>query len=209
MLTEYQVVLLMEFSSAVAGGLFLGSITATLVSFTLTLFSRKDGDRRSGQSEIIIGISGGTLACVALAIVATVISVVVFPLGFKEVREMPIWYFNLTLVMLLVVAAMGVVMCQRRWAWLESMSAKSRLVWRWIAVVAGSVLGGVATVFSGFGGYFVVQSNAGPIRAALIGAFAGGTAAFCLATALFCREGGTKGEGGKGSEKAPVKTGME
>jgi hypothetical protein len=52
-------------------------------------------------------------------------------------------------------------------------SVRGTLAWS----TAGALVGGLAWVWTGFDGYFIRQSNAGPIRSAIFGAVVGGLVA--------------------------------
>ena len=70
---------------------------------------------------------------------------------------------------------------QSDWARSKSIVVKNRVTWCLLPALAGFILGGIAGVGGGFEGYFVVQSNSGPIEYALCGALFVATLAFLSA----------------------------
>jgi hypothetical protein len=121
----------------------------------------------AGFQAIVPSAFAGALAAGAVAIGIASLC----PPGSKGGFETPNWIVPLSLLAVSVCAATAAMQTVPR----RKAQIKDRFFWLGTTAwtIAGTLFGGVAGVGEGFDGYFVRQSNAGPIGPAIAGAVIG------------------------------------
>jgi len=167
MLTETEVNIIEWLSSAVWFGLLGGLVGLFIGAFILAL-------RAHRIFRFMLSVIRALLPSVGIAIFASIL-VSTFQMalcrpGSKAGWEAPDWSFGIQAIAILIVSIWASFLTPRL---LPKMSPVSAILGM---VLLGAVLGAVANLYTAFDGYFVLESNARPIRQAIAGFVAGGIA---------------------------------
>lgn len=177
MLTEQQVEFIERLSGGAWFGVVMGAVCGLLVTAAMLI---KQGRRRSGIEGFVGLLYGVVPGAMAAAIMAILVAAIAVPLernycepGPKGGYVIPDGLASLILVVSMFVCLFAAGIAARlaipdvgtkQQPWSEVRG--SAITWS----ALGALIGAIAGIGRGFDGYFVVQSNAGPICCAIAGA---------------------------------------
>jgi len=165
MLTETQTELIAFLSLAVWGGIVWGGLAGVLVGALIRVM------RTHRFWSFFVGALCAALPAAAIAVAVSLVfalfQIVVCKPGYKWGWDVPVWLLSIEMVAVLAAGVVGAVLAQRP----HRAASRRRIL---IAVLLGAVVGALALVGPGFEGYYVLQSNAGPIGYAATGFVIGG-----------------------------------
>ena len=166
MLTDTQIDILMMLSwgiwFGVVGGALAGALAGALIRPIRThrFFSFLPGAFCSALPAAAIAV--------AVSFVAVLIQMVLCKPGHKSGWDIPVWAMSVQAVFIFVAGVVGAFLAHRQ----SRVPLRRRGIIVWTLV--GAFLGALAYLGTSFDGYYVLQSNARPIRHAIIGFLVGG-----------------------------------
>jgi hypothetical protein len=168
MLSDSQVEIVTFLSWAVWLGLIGGGLAGVLAGALI---------RPIRTHHVLSFLPGMFLAAApsAAAAVAASFAIAIFQMllcrpGHKAGWDVPIWSVSIQAIVIFAVGIAGAVLAQRP----RRITPSRRSIF--ISVLLGAVVGAVAALGTAFDGYFVLQSNARPIRQGITGFLVGGLA---------------------------------
>lgn len=171
MLTEQQLDFIFQVSSGTHGGLVLGAVCGLLVTAAMLIKDRKT------PAALLDGIVPGAIAGAISAAVFSCVSALIQATycepgpkgGYSLTDRVALLVFaGFSLVTLSAAAIAARLAIARGDASKRTWSEVRMSAIAWAAI--GAAIGAIAGVGLGFDGYYVKQSNAGPIRSAITGA---------------------------------------
>lgn len=177
MLTEQQVEFIHYVSGRACFGVVMGAVCGLLVTAAMLIKQRRRGSGIGGLvgplHGLVPGAVGGAISAVIFSSVAGLVEATYCEPAPQGGYVLPDWLDWLLIVIFVFVSLLAAGIAARMA--IPDVNARQKPwseVWRsaiaWSAI--GALIGAVAGVGWGFDGYFVVQSNAGPIRCAIVGA---------------------------------------
>jgi hypothetical protein len=175
MLTVNQAEIVQIISGGTAFGVVAGAIIGVLVAAVLGVIRRRSVP--TDVPYVALYAIAPSAAAGTLAGVITAIGTVIFGHPAWKVHfSLPDWTASLGILAVFLCAAVAAMRAMpdgkgqyNRWP-----LALGPIAWS----LVGTLIGALAGVGSGFDGYFVLQSNEGPLRSAVVGAIIVGGSAF-------------------------------
>jgi hypothetical protein len=187
MLTEQQVDLIVRVSRWASFGVLMGAVCGLLVATALLIKRSRRAHSFARLVDALYGIlpgaAGGATVAALLAFIVELVEATYCERG-KAAYIISIGLESLVLVvcafLTLLVAGIAAIWAipsgqAQRQSW--SQTCISAVAWSLI----GAAIGAIAGVGLGFDGYFILQSNAGPIHSAAVGAI------FLAIASFLCR----------------------
>jgi hypothetical protein len=103
---------------------------------------------------------------VAVSFVATMLQMVLCKPGYKAGWDVPVWAASVQAVLIFVAGVVGAFLAHSH----SRVRRRGIIVW----TLAGAFFGALAHLGTSFDGYYVLQSNARPIRHTIVGFLVGG-----------------------------------
>jgi hypothetical protein len=156
----------------VVGGALSGALAGALISPIRThrFFSFLPGAFRSALPAAAIAV--------AVSFVAVLLQMAFCKPGHKAGWDVPVWAMSVQAVLIFVAGVVGAFLAHRHSR--VPLRRRSVIVW----TLVGAFLGALAHLGTSFDGYYVLQSNARPIRHAVIGFLVGGIVALLWRLAI-------------------------
>jgi hypothetical protein len=165
MLSDSQVNFVMAVSGAALVGLMFGALCGLLVGPTVRVL--KTRNTQGLFVGFVLGIVPGAVAASTVALSIAIFETAAFPPSPKGGYELPDWFLPIMVCLVVVAGALASCCAARRDPPLESRTRTMAYVILW--GFGGGVLSSIALSGMGFSGYFVVQSNSGPLQYAIVG----------------------------------------
>jgi hypothetical protein len=176
MLTDKQVEIIEIISGSTAFGVLAGAVIGVLVGAAVSAIRR--GSLAMDVAVVAVSAIAPSAVAGTLAGMTTAIGIVAFGQpGWKgQHYAIPDWTASVQLAGIVLCAALATMrtIADRGKQYKRRSLVLGQIAWSLI----GALIGALAGVGRGFNGYFVLQSNEGPIRCAVIGAIVIGGSAF-------------------------------